>query len=139
MSNALTKARLSGLVRDTPIFHQHAPATASVTATLTTTQLLAGILNVDQASGATTTLTTPTATELDSALSGRMIANEAFDLFIINTETDAGGNCVLAMGTGMTLVGNNDIEEEDAVANSSSAHFRFRKTADAAYTCYRIA
>lgn len=140
MTNKLTKPRLQDLVRDTPIFHQPAPETASTNATLTAAQMLGGILVVDQAAGGTSTLTTLTGALLQAAMRQPVIVDESFDLYIINIGLSAGENVILAMGaTGMTLVGNNDIEEEDAVANSSSAHFRFRNTGANTFTCYRLA
>ena len=122
-----------------PIRNTPAPQTATTTATLTDAQMLGEVLRVDQGAGATTTLTTRTGTQLSSAFSGRINVGDSFDLFIINEETDAGGNMVLAMGTGITLIGNNDVEEEDAVDNSSSALFRFRNTAANTWDCLRLA
>ncbi len=133
------RAHLVNVIRSTPVHQQTAPETASTTDTLTTDQILAGILVVDQAASGTSTLTTPTATEIETAMGFDVQVNDAFDFFLINIGGTAGENVVLAMGSDVTLVGNNDIEEEDAVENSSSAHFRFRKTAANTFTCYRLA
>lgn len=121
-----------------PIKVTPAHQTATVTATLTDAQMLGEVLVVDQGSGATSTLTTRTAAQIEGAFAGRLEVGESWELIIINVETDAGGNVVLAMGTGFTLIGNNDIEEEDAVDNSSTGVFRFRKTATNTFDCYRI-
>ena len=139
MTDKLTKPRLQDLVRDTPFFHQNAPPTVTSTVTLTGAQMLGGILEANPSSS-TASYTTLTGALLDEAIGRANLAvNDAFDLIIINTSTSAGGNIILLMGTGITLVGNNDIEEEDNVANSSSARFRFRRTAADTWTCYRIA
>ena len=122
-----------------PLRNTPAPQTASVTNTLTDAQMLGEVLRVDQAASATTTLTTRTGTQLSSAFSDRINVGDSFDLYIINEGTTAGENLVLAMGTGITLIGNNDVEEEDAVANSSSALFRFRNTAANTWDCMRLA
>ena len=122
-----------------PLRNTPARQTASVTATLTAAQMLGEVLDVDQAAGATTTQTTLTGTQLTAAFAGRVRVGDSFDLFIINTELTANGNFVLAMGTGITLVGNNDVEEEDAVTNSSSALFRFRNTSPTTWDCMRLA
>ena len=122
-----------------PLRNAPTPQTATVTATLTDAQMLGEILYVDQGAGATTTLTTPTGTQLSASFGGPVNVGDSFDLFVINRETDAGGNMVLAMGTDVTLIGNNDVEEEDAVANSSSAHFRFRNTGANIWDCMRLA
>ena len=139
MSEKLVKSRLQDLVRHTPIFHQPAPETASTTTTLTVAQILGGILVVDQAAAGTSTLTVPTGTLLQAAMRQPVLVDEAFDFYLINIGLSAGEDVILAMDTGITLVGNNDIEEEDAVTNSSSAHFRFRNTGANTFTCYRLA
>ena len=136
---ALTRLGLFGLFRSPPLKNMPAPKTATVTATLTTAQLFGQILRVDQGSGGTTTLTTSTGTQIEAAVPGPLTDGDYFDLFVINEEKDAGGNMVLAMGVGVTLIGNNDVEEEDAVSNSSSAHFRFRRTAANTWDCMRLA
>ncbi len=116
-----------------------APQTATTTATLTAAQMLGEVLRVDQGGSATTTQTTLTGTQLSAAFANRVEIGDSFDLFIINEDQTANTNFVLAMGTDITLVGNNDIEEEDAVANSSSGHFRFRNTAATTWDCLRLA
>ncbi len=137
--STLTRKRLFGLFRSPPLKNMPAPKTATVTATLTTAQILGQVLRVDQGSAGTTTLTTPTGTQIDAAIPGPLTVGDYFDLFVINEEGDDGGNMVLGMGTSVTLIGNNDVEEENAVENSSSAHFRFRRTAANTWDCMRLA
>ena len=133
----MSRQSLFNLHRSPPVFNTPTPQTATVTATLTTAQLLGEVLRVDQGGGATSTLTTPTGTEIQDALAP-VTVGDSFDLYVINEETDAGGNIILAMGTGVTLIGNNDVEEEDAVENATSAHFRFRNTGNNTWDCMRL-
>ena len=133
------RADIVHALRSPKVVRQGDPETASTTTTLTAAQLLGGILVVDQAAGATTTLTTPTGTLLEAAMGFDVQNDDAFDLYVINIGLSAGENMVLAMGSTITLIGNNDIEEEDAVTNSSSAQFRFRRTDTNTFVCYRLA
>jgi hypothetical protein len=79
------------------------------------------------------TYTLPTAALIDAALPNATIGS-TFDLFIVNTGTSS-GTVTLATATGLTDGGNAFV----AVAITSSAAFRFRKTAEGAYTVYKIA
>jgi hypothetical protein len=109
-----------------------APQTATATATLTAAQILGGMLVANPSTSAAT-YTLPTASAIDSALPNAT-AGSTFDLSIVNTGTSSGA-VTLALGTGITDGGNALV----AVAVTSSAMFRFRKTADGAYTVYKIA
>ena len=79
------------------------------------------------------TYTLPTASALDAVLTNAKVGT-TFDLFIVNTGTSSGA-VTLALGTGISDGGNALV----AVAVTSSAMFRFRKTGDAAYVVYKIA
>ena len=109
-----------------------APQTATSTATLTAAQILGNVLVANPSTSAAT-YTLPTASAIDTAL-GNAKVGSIFDLFIVNTGTSS-GTVTLSMGTGITDGGNAAV----AVAITSSALFRFRKTGDAAYTVYKIA
>ena len=109
-----------------------APQTATSTATLTAAQILGGMLVANPSTSAAT-YTLPTASAIDSALPNAT-AGSTFDLNIVNTGTSSGA-VTLALGTGITDGGNALV----AVAVTSSAMFRFRKTADGAYTVYKVA
>ena len=54
-----------------------------------------------------------------------------FDFFVISTSTGVG---TVTVNTGWTLVGSGATP-----ASGVGAHFRARKTADGAWTCYRLA
>ena len=109
-----------------------APQTATSTATLTAAQILGNVLVANPSTSAAT-YTLPTASAIDAVLGNTKIGS-TFDLFIVNTGTSS-GTVTLSMGTGITDGGNAAV----AVAVTSSAAFRFRKTGDAAYTVYKIA
>lgn len=108
-----------------------APNTATVTATLTTTQLLGGILLGSPGTSAAA-YTTPTGTDIDTALGNAKIGS-TFDLDIINVDGSSSGVITLTAGTGITIVGLATV-----VATAGTAQvFRFRKTGTGTYTCYR--
>ena len=109
-----------------------APQTATSTATLTVAQITGNVLVANPSTSAAT-YTLPTAAAIDTAL-GNAKVGSTFDLAIVNTGTSS-GTVTLSMGTGITDGGNAAV----AVAITSSAAFRFRKTGDAAYTVYKIA
>lgn len=109
-----------------------APQTATSTATLTAAQVTGGILVADPSTSAAT-YTLPTATEIDNVLTSATVGS-TFDWNIVNLGTSSGA-VTLSMGTGITNGGNAAV----AVAITSSAAFRFRKTADGAWTVYKIA
>ena len=109
-----------------------APQTATATATLTAAQILGNVL-VANPSTTAATYTLPTAAAIDAVLTNAKIGS-TFDLYIVNTGTSSGA-VTLAAGTGITDGGNALV----AVAITSSAMFRFRKTGDAAYIVYKVA
>ena len=109
-----------------------APQTATSTATLTAAQITGGMLVANPSTSAAT-YTLPTAALIDNAVPNATVGS-TFDLNIVNTGTSSGA-VTLAMGTGVTDGGNAAV----AVAITSSAAFRFRKTGDAAWTVYKIA
>ena len=108
------------------------PQTATSTATLTAAQILGGVLVANPSTSAAT-YTLPTAALIDAALPNATVGS-TFDLAIVNLGTSSGA-VTLSMGTGVTNGGNAAV----AVAVTSSALFRFRKTAEGAYTVYKIA
>ncbi len=109
-----------------------APQTATSTATLTAAQISGGMLVANPSTSAAT-YTLPTAALIDVAVPNATIGS-TFDLNVINIGTSSGA-VTLATATGLTDGGNAFV----AVAITSSALFRFRKTADAAWTVYKVA
>jgi hypothetical protein len=124
-----------GNLNELIIGYQAAPLSAAATATLTAAQVTAGILLVGSGATAAQTYTLPSATLIDAILTSAKVGS-TFDLFVVNLGTSSGtGALAMGTGTGFTDGGNATV----ALAITSSALFRFRKTADNAYTVYKIA
>ena len=121
-----------GNVNELQLLAGPAPQSATSTATLTAAQVTGEWLVANPSTSAAT-YTLPTASALDAVLTNAKVGT-TFDLFIVNTGTSSGA-VTLALGTGISDGGNALV----AVAVTSSAMFRFRKTGDAAYVVYKIA
>ena len=113
------------------LVYSAAPQTATSTATLTAAQIIGGILVANPSTSAAT-YTLPAATGIDNAVPNAIVGS-TFDLSIVNIGTSA-GTVTLSMGTGVTDGGNAAV----AVAITSSALFRFRKTGNGAWSVYKI-
>lgn len=111
-----------------------APLSQAGTATLSAAQVTAGMLLVGSGATAAQTYTLPAASTVDAIVSSATV-DSTFDLIVVNLGTSS-GTAALAMGsgTGFTDGGNATV----ALAITSSGIFRFRKTADNAFTVYRI-
>jgi hypothetical protein len=126
-----------GNTNELEIDTQAAPQTATSTATLTTTQVLGGLLVVDPTTTASS-LTLPTATAIDAVMTN-MKTNSTFRLTVINIGTST-GLVTMVVGTGITAVGNLVVAITGSAAGvGGAAQFLFRKTGTAAYTVYRVA
>ncbi len=108
------------------------PQTATATATLTAAQVTGGMLVANPSTSAAT-YTLPTAASIDAIVTSAKVGS-TFDLNVINIGTSS-GTVTLATATGITDGGNAFV----ALAITSSALFRFRKTGDATYTVYKVA
>ena len=117
----------SGNVGEAVLFVQGAPTSLTAAATATAAQLANGLFVFNGTAG---NLTLPTVALLEADISSATKVDAAFDFFVINT--DAADAVTLAVGTGWTIVG------AAAVALSTSAHFRARKTGEGSWTAYRI-
>lgn len=109
-----------------------AAQTATSTATLTAAQITGGVLVANPSTSAAT-YTLPSGTDIDNVVTSATVGS-TFDLAIVNTGTSL-GTVTLSLGTGLTDGGNATV----AIAITSSALFRFRKTADGAYSVTKIA
>ena len=116
-----------GNVGEAQLFVQGAPTAVAAAATMTSAELANGLFVFNGTAG---NLTLPTVALVEADISSASKVNAAFDFFIINT--DGADAVTLTAGTGWTIVG------AAAVALSTSAHFRARKTGDGAWTAYRI-
>ena len=108
---------------------QSAPTDITGDVTLTGAQLATGLFVVDTGADATATL--PTVALTEQAIPNAQKVGSAFDIWVCNK--DASYQVTIAAGTGWTLVGN------AVVLENTSATFRARKTADGAWSLYRIA
>ena len=112
-----------------------APTSVDATATLTAAQVTAGILLVGSGASTAQTYTLPAASGIDSILSSAKVGS-TFDLNVVNLGTSSGtGALAMGSGTGFTDGGNSTV----ALAITSSALFRFRKTGDGAWSVYKVA
>jgi len=116
-----------GNIGEAQLFVQGAPTAVAAAATMTPAQLANGLFVFNGTAGS---LTLPTVALVEADISSAAKVNAAFDFFIINT--DGADAVTLAVGTGWSIVG------AAAVALSTSAHFRARKTGDGTWTAYRI-
>lgn len=105
-------------------------AYAGATGTIAVADLENGVFSVDSGSTSAGTYSLAAASLVDDAVSSARVGS-TFDFYCINLGDDA-GNDVTFSGTGWTFVGS------AVVADGTSAHFRARKTGDAAWTCYRL-
>jgi len=104
---------------------QQAPTSKGAAATLTGAELITGILNT---TGTTYTITLPTGTTIEGALTWSA-NNVAMDWFVINT---ASGTITIG-ANGNTTLGSLTL------ATGTSGHFRIRRTAANTFTVYRLA
>lgn len=122
-----------------PLRNTPARQTASATATLTAAQMLGEVLADDNSGSGAVTLTTLTGTQLTAAFANRVSVGDSFDLYVMNISTNANDLLTMAGGTGVTLVGDDQIEEMDAAGNVSAGLFRFRNTSPTTWDMLRIA
>ena len=139
--NAKTLKRLFGSSGDAvpPLRNTPARQTATATATLTVAQMLGEVLVDDNGGSGAITLTTLTGTQLTAAFGGRVTVGDSFDLYVLNASTSANDLLTMAGGTGVTLIGDDQIEEMDAAANVSAGLYRFRNTSPTTWDMIRIA
>jgi hypothetical protein len=116
---------------ETMLVSYPAPATATVTATLTTAQLTNGLLLGSPATTAAS-YTLPLAADVDTLL-GNAIVGHTFEFSVINVDGSGSGVITLVTNTGWTLVGLMTV-----VATAGTAQlFRARKTGTGTWTLYR--
>lgn len=116
---------------------QGTPTAKTVSSTMTAADMLAGIITVLQAAGGASAQQLPLATAMDTALPA-FGANDAFDFSVINTSAVSAEAASITTNTGWTLVGDMDIQANNAATTKSAGRFRARKTAAGAWTLYRL-
>lgn len=122
----------AGNPAETILSRLNAPQTATSSATLTAAQVTGNWLVANPSTSAAT-YTLPTGALIDAAVPNASVGT-TFDLYLVNTGTTS-GTVTLATATGITDGGNAFV----AVAITSSALFRFRKTGDGTWTVYKVA
>lgn len=124
-----------GNLNELTMGYSAAPLSQAGTATLSAAQVTAGVLIVGSGATSAQTYTLPATSTIESAVSSAKVGS-TFDLSVINIGTSS-GTAALAMGsgTGFSDGGNSTV----ALAITSSAVFRFRKTADLAWNVYKVA
>lgn len=104
--------------------YQPAATSKSSAATLTGAELITGIL---QYTGSAATITLPTGTNIEGALTW-VANNVSLDWYVINTGS---GTCTIGANSNTTV-------GELTVTAGTSAHFRIRRTAANTFTVYRL-
>lgn len=120
-------------------YPQLAPATETVTATLTAAKLLNGVITGTHSAGSTATYTLPTGTLLEAAAPYLQIG-EAFEWTLINLSAAAADTITLAAGTDHTIVGVAVVQSVHSTTGGlygSSATWVTRKTAANTFVTYR--
>ena len=125
-----------GNLTEVQIRTQATPATATVTATLTTAQILNGIL-LGTPTTTAAAYTLPLCTDLDAAVPSAK-NNSCFDFTVINTNGSGGGVITITTNTGWTLVGDMDFSANSGATTKSAGRLRARKTGTGAWTIYRL-
>jgi hypothetical protein len=115
---------------------QTTPATATVTTTLTTAQLLNGIiLGTPTTTAAAYTL--PLVSDLEAVVSSAKIGS-SFDFTVINTNGSGSGVITITTNTGWTI-GSSGSQGLMTVTTAGTAQmYRAVKTGDGAWSLYRI-
>jgi len=125
-----------GNLTEVQLSTQSTPATATVTATLTTAQLLNGIiLGTPTTTAAAYTL--PLATDLDAVVSSAKVGS-SFEFVVINTNGSGAGVITITTNTGWSI-GTSGSQGLMTVTTAGTAqNYRAVKTGDAAWSLYRV-
>ena len=118
----------TGNASEAQLIVQGAPTALTGAATATAAQLVNGLFTFNGTAG---NLTLPTVAELEAGIPNATRVDIAFDFHIINIDATT-DDVTVAAGTGWTLVGNMVVTE------TTSGHFRARKTGVGTWTLYRI-
>ncbi len=130
---------IAGGVRVESIFvrTQGAPAAKTVSATLTVTELLSGIITVNQGAAGASNLQSPTGTAIQNALPADFATGDSFDVCFINISVTTAEIASLTVNTDVTIVGTAAVAAI-AAGVASQGTFRFRKTGNHVFVAYRI-
>lgn len=124
--------------RGTVIQTQAAPAALTTSVTLTSAQIIAGLITGNQGGGAGATYTLPLGTDLGAAVPSTFTTNDSFDFSVVNISSNALEIITVVGNTGTTLVGGGAIAAIAATGLPSSGQFRVRQTSANNFSIYRI-
>ena len=125
-----------GNLAEVQINTQATPATATVTATLTTAQLLNGIiLGTPTTTAAAYTL--PLCTDLDAAVPSAKV-NSSFEFVVVNTNGSGGGVITITTNTGWSIGSSGSQGLMTVTTAGTAQNYRAVKTGDAAWSLYRV-
>ncbi len=121
-------------IRTALMFRQRTPYALTASATMVASSMTAAdmLITGNAGTGAGVNYTLPTATNLDSALSSSLGADDAIMMYVINLSAVAAEDITIVTNTGWTLVGNMVVQE------NTSAAFIVRFTAANTATLYRV-
>ena len=114
-----------------------APTALTTTAAITATQLRVGYATTNEGAAGAAVYTFPSGTAIDSEFNS-LANDDCFDFTIINISTVAAEDITVASGAGITLVGSDAGQSNDAATSKSTGTWRFRKTAANTFSAYRI-
>ncbi len=117
---------------------QPAPTAKTVTDTLTAAELLGRIITVNQGAASTSTLTLPLGTAIETALGTNAVTDNSFEFSLINISTVAAEDALLAVNTGVTIIGNLNVASNATATDPSVGRFLVRRAAADTYIVYRI-
>jgi hypothetical protein len=109
------------------------PVSVTATATLTAAQVLNGVILANSGVTTTQTYTLPTVAQLEAVLSNSDKVGTSFLFRVVNLGTST-ATAVIAAGTGWTVSGSLTM----TIPITTGAAFIARKSADGAWTLYRV-
>jgi hypothetical protein len=123
----------AGNLNEVDLTIQPTPVALTTGVTLTAAQLTNGII-LGSPGASAVSYQLPTCSDLDTLVSSAK-ASSSFDFSVVNVDGNTSGVITLTTNTGWTLVG---LMTVVATAGTAQA-FRARKSADGAWTLYRMA
>jgi hypothetical protein len=114
---------------------QAAPAAKTTDATLTASELLAGLITGNQGAAGGAAYTLPLGTDMEAART--WAASDSFEFTVINLSTVDAEDITMTAATGFTIVGNAVIHARSANTLQTSGTFIVRRSAADTFVAYR--
>lgn len=118
---------------------QAVPVSKTVSGLLLASDLLNGLILVNQAGAAASAQQLPLGTSIQAALGASFPINGYVDFSVVNTSVVAAEAASITVNTGVTILGSPDIAAHSGPTVQSSGRFRLRKTAANTFVVYRLA